>query len=99
MQKKKKQQQQQDQQLAKQKAMRHLLHTKADICNGFALGGIAFYEPKHKDSGCFCEQGFLILQGSFNLASWTNQTIEEFLFNLVYLIKNDHVSRMSNSIK
>lgn len=72
--------------------MRQLLLTEARIPNGFTLGGIAFCKTKHKDVGCLCEQGFIILQGLFNLASWRNQTIEEVQFNLVNLIKNGHVA-------
>lgn len=65
-------QKKQEQQLVEQNTIRQLLQIEAQIHDGLALGGIASYEPGHKDDGCLCEQGFIILQTSFNLASWNN---------------------------
>lgn len=53
-----------------------------------------FCKPGHKDAKCLCEQGFNILQGSFNLASWKNQSIEGVQFNLINLLENGHVARI-----
>lgn len=36
----------------------------------------------------------MIIQGSFNLASWKNLTIEGVRFNLIDLIKNSHVAQI-----
>ena len=50
-----------EQQVAEQRIMRKLL-IEGILSEGHTLGGIAFYEPKHIDTGCFCEEGFAILQ-------------------------------------
>lgn len=66
----------QEQQLVEKTTRRQLLQTKAWIPDELALGGITFYELGHKDASCLSEQGLIILQGSFNLASWKNQSID-----------------------
>ena len=52
--------------------MRNLLK-KGTIPEVLTLGGIAFCKPKHKNTGCFYEEGFVSLRGSFHLAKWKNQ--------------------------
>lgn len=70
------------------------MQTKAQILDGLALGGIEFYELGHKDAGYLCEQGFIILQGSFILVSWKNHSINGVQFNLINLLENGHVARI-----
>ena len=55
--------------VVEQEVLRKLTKKKS-FPAGMTLAGNAFCEPKHRDIGCQCEEGFTVIKCSLDLSRW-----------------------------
>ena len=59
-----------------------------------ALVGNAFYEPMHKDIGCQCEKGFIVIRCSLDLSKWKDQEIFGVQIKTLNLLSHGYLAQV-----
>lgn len=60
----------------------------------FEIARNVFRELTHKDTGCYCQEGFKVLKCSLNMSLWRDQEIKDIQMKALILLRYGYLARI-----